>query len=77
MAKPIGRIWINENCMSGYLIVQVSDEFEPVVCKFGCSLKNNPTWLYPPKEKHEVLEDGHDGVVETELLQTLSPEPSN
>lgn len=65
MAKPIGRIWLNENCMSGYLIVQVSDEFEPVVCKFGSKIPDvngTPTWLYPPKSQDDS-ENGHEEIV--------------
>jgi hypothetical protein len=50
MAKPIGRIYFNETCLSGYIIV--GNNF---CVKFGIPITNGVeeknAWIYPSKKE--------------------------
>jgi len=61
MTKPIGRIWINGSCMSGYITY---GPMQTDIIKFACEKANSGTvWLYPSKkgkEQETEQEEGED-----------------
>lgn len=51
MTKPIGRLWNNGGCVSGYIILGTT------CIKFAASTDNgSPAWIFPAKEKEESEE---------------------
>jgi len=51
MTKPIGRIWVNGTCISGYIVVG-----QNICVKFAAEKNFGSNWVYPSKkdEKTEV-----------------------
>jgi len=51
MTKPIGRIWLNDECISGYIVTCGN-----VCIKFAASTNSDVNWIYPSK----VVEESED-----------------
>lgn len=61
MVKPIGRIWVNENCISGYIVF---GENQTDIVKFACERVDAGNVLVFPSKK---------GQTEQQVLE-LAPE---
>mgnify|MGYP001592826678 CR=1 FL=1 len=55
MTAPIGRIWINGKCISGYIIY---GPMQTDIIKFACEKANEGcVWLFPSKKEKEEKEE--------------------
>jgi hypothetical protein len=51
MTKPIGRVWINDDCISGYIVY---GPMQTDIIKFAFEKKYKQAWIYPSKKKEEI-----------------------
>ena len=58
MTKPIGRIWINNNCISGYVVY---GPMQTDIIKFACEKADNRAVLIYPSKKGKELETEKKG----------------
>lgn len=65
MAKPIGRVWKNNGCMSGYIIIGPN---QGDIIRFAFSTENGtPAFIFPKKEKDK--ETIVDTMVKSETIE--------
>lgn len=70
MTKPIGRIWFNKDCVSGYITICL-DGVNNICIKFAADSKFSPAWIYPPKAKEKEYKESIMYALEEEVKQLL------